>query len=182
MYLEGLSMVKTAVKQCVLVVALSLTMLFLLANRRADVVRANYSNINVEAQDQGEKTSEQTFKNIQVLKGLPASQIESVMNLFVVSLGARCETCHVREGNNWSFEKDDKPAKKTAREMIQMVLNINKESFGGRSQVTCNTCHRGQNHPVAIPTEAQIKESKDRAATQQGQTGAQESLPTVDQV
>src|SRR5262249_38789814 len=115
------------------------------------------------------------------LKGLPASQVNSVMNFIRGSLGARCEDCHVREGNTWSFEKDDKPAKRTGREMIKMVLNINKDNFGGRAQVTCNTCHRAQNRPVAIPTEDQIKEFQDRTATQQS-TGKSEQMTGVDTI
>src|SRR4029078_3467535 len=45
-----------------------------------------------------------------------------------------------------------KPAKVTARRMIQMVIDLNKNSFGGRTAVTCNSCHRGSSRPVAIPT------------------------------
>jgi photosynthetic reaction center cytochrome c subunit len=35
--------------------------------------------------------------------------------------------------------------------MIRMVLAINRESFEGRTEVTCNTCHRGREHPVRVP-------------------------------
>jgi hypothetical protein len=35
--------------------------------------------------------------------------------------------------------------------MIRMVLSINKQNFEGRTAVSCNTCHRGQEHPVRIP-------------------------------
>ena len=35
--------------------------------------------------------------------------------------------------------------------MIAMTADLNKESFGGRSTVTCFTCHQGENHPNRIP-------------------------------
>src|ERR1700704_6128261 len=49
-----------------------------------------------------EKTVEQTRKNIQVLKGLPESQLGTVMNYIAVSMGRRCDFCHVNKGGTWS--------------------------------------------------------------------------------
>ena len=92
---------------------------------------------------------DQTRKNIQVLKGLPESQIFMLMNAVSQSLGVTCDHCHVRaekltaEGSRWAFERDDRPAKLTARRMMQMVLALNQNSFGGKTGVTCYTCHRG---------------------------------------
>jgi hypothetical protein len=98
---------------------------------------------------QPEKTAEQAFKNIKVLQGMPASQMLPVMHLMRASLGTRCDFCHVAEGNR--YDLDTKKEKETARAMIRMVLAINKESFEGRTVVTCNTCHRGQERPVRVP-------------------------------
>ncbi len=69
------------------------------------------------------------------------------MQFIAASLGVECEFCHVEH----KFEADDKPAKKTARKMIAMTLAINKDSFNGRKEVTCYTCHRGGNDPVGVP-------------------------------
>src|SRR5262249_48599320 len=66
------------------------------------------------------KTAEQVFKNIQVLKGTPADQLQPAMQFISSSLGVECEFCHVRD----QFEKDDKKAKATARTMIQMQMAI----------------------------------------------------------
>lgn len=99
-----------------------------------------------------EPTAEQKYKNIQILKGLPASQLPALMHLFNASLGVRCDHCHVRnDKNEMEWDKDDKQDKKVARKMIQMTLDINKASFSGKTEVTCYTCHQGQAHPPAIP-------------------------------
>jgi len=97
-----------------------------------------------------EKTVEQVKKNIQVLKGLPASQLTPVMNYFASSLGVRCDHCHMIDTTGWYMEKDDKPAKGTARKMIQMVMDLNAKSFEGRNEVTCYTCHHGSTEPATI--------------------------------
>ena len=69
------------------------------------------------------------------------------MQFISASLGVECNFCHV-EGK---FDSDDKPAKKTARQMIAMTLAIDKDSFNGRKEVTCYSCHRGSNDPVGTP-------------------------------
>jgi photosynthetic reaction center cytochrome c subunit len=93
------------------------------------------------------KTTEQVFKNITELKGIPADQLMPTMQFISASLGVQCDTCHVAG----KPESDDKRAKKTAREMIAMTMAINKNSFRGNTQVTCYSCHRGAERPVAIP-------------------------------
>ncbi|HEY9231710.1 MAG TPA: c-type cytochrome, partial [Blastocatellia bacterium] len=92
-----------------------------------------------------EKTTEQMYRNIQVLKGLPASELQGIMALMTGALGVRCNYCHVNP-----FDKDEKPAKQTARAMMQMVFDLNKDRFAGRTAITCYTCHRGQPKPVAV--------------------------------
>ena len=105
----------------------------------------------VAAEDQ--KTAEQAFKNIQVFKGMPESQLVGAMGYMGASLGAKdCGYCHVRGEKEMEWEKDDNPKKQTSRKMVQMVLDINKTSFNGRPEVTCYTCHQGHERPVAIPS------------------------------
>ena len=93
------------------------------------------------------KTAGQAFKNIHVLKDIPADQLIPSMQFITYSLGVECDFCHVER----EFDKDDKKTKKTAREMMQMMFAINKNNFEGEREVTCNTCHRGSPHPQAIP-------------------------------
>jgi outer membrane lipoprotein-sorting protein len=96
-----------------------------------------------------DKPVETVRKNIQVLKGMPDSQLLPVMHLMRTSLGVRCDFCHIAE--NGKYNLDDKKAKATARQMIQMTFAINKANFNGETEVTCNTCHRGSTRPVAVP-------------------------------
>jgi hypothetical protein len=96
------------------------------------------------------KTAGQVQKNIQALKDLPASQLDMVMDLIAASLGVRCGYCHTQDSSGWHFEKDDKIEKKKARKMIQMVMDVNTRAFGGRTAVTCYTCHHGSTEPVEV--------------------------------
>ena len=95
----------------------------------------------------GEKKAEEQFKNIQVLKGVPADQIFPTMQFITASLGVECDFCHVQG----AFEKDDKKPKATARKMMEMMFAINKDNFEGHREVTCYSCHRGNAEPVGIP-------------------------------
>jgi hypothetical protein len=95
----------------------------------------------------GQKLAEEQFKNIQALKGIPADQLIPAMQFISASLGVECDFCHVHE----KMDSDDKKPKKTARQMITMMLDIDKNNFDGRLEVTCYTCHRGAAMPVSIP-------------------------------
>jgi photosynthetic reaction center cytochrome c subunit len=107
----------------------------------------------------------QTHKNLTVLNDVSADQIGPAMQFISLSLGVECTFCHVAG----KMESDDKPAKKTAREMITMTGEINKAHFGGRRQMTCYSCHRGSAHPVAIPavleSDAPVKAAAPPATT-----------------
>ena len=97
------------------------------------------------------KLAEEQFKNIKILKGIPAEQVFPAMQFITASLGVDCEFCHVRDGQHMIFDKDDKKPKLAARKMIEMMNAINKDNFKGEREVTCNTCHRGAAHPVGVP-------------------------------
>jgi hypothetical protein len=92
--------------------------------------------------------AEQVYSNIQAFRGTPAEQILPAMELIAASLGVACDHCHVGGGE---FESDDKPAKRTAREMIAMMRSINRDNFDGERRVTCWSCHRGGQRPAAEP-------------------------------
>jgi len=92
------------------------------------------------------RTAEQAFKNIKVIKSMPAGQLQGAMNFIAASLGVDCSYCHTPP----AMEKDDKPTKETARRMLAMVNEINK-NFDDKTVVNCATCHRGKTKPVFSP-------------------------------
>jgi photosynthetic reaction center cytochrome c subunit len=108
---------------------------------------AQSSTVSAGTTANGPRKAEEEFKNIQVLKGLPADQLIPGMQFITASLGVECQFCHV-EG---AFEKDDKKPKQTARKMMEMMFAINKNSFEGHREVTCYSCHRGRTGPVGVP-------------------------------
>ena len=94
--------------------------------------------------------SPEKYKNIQVLTNVPADQMDATMHYVSASVGMACADCHVRETSGQiSFEKDDKRAKQTARQMMKMVYAINAGGFG--VQAECATCHSGNNRPAGLP-------------------------------
>src|SRR5580693_10148796 len=97
------------------------------------------------------KLAEEQFKNIKVLKGVPADLVRPSMLFITASLGVECEYCHVRGEKGLEFDKDDKKTKVTARKMMEMMFAINKENFEGHREVTCYSCHRGSADPVGTP-------------------------------
>jgi photosynthetic reaction center cytochrome c subunit len=129
-----------------------------------------------------EKTVEQVQKNIKVLNGMPQSQLIPAMNFMSASLGVRCTYCHINKEGKWDFVSDEKPEKNTAREMIKMVLALNKDNFKGNTEVSCYTCHRGRTHPASVP-ELPIPVVTPQPAAQETKPGeTKPAVPTADQI
>ena len=90
------------------------------------------------------------YKNIQVLTNVQADQLDATMRYVSASTSLKCSDCHVQEATGqWSYEKDDKRTKQTARNMMKMVIGINAANYG--VQVQCETCHAGHNRPTGLP-------------------------------
>jgi len=137
----------------------------------------------------GPKMAEEQFKNIKVLKGVPADQVFPAMQFITVSLGVECDFCHVQgAGGKLEFDKDDKKPKQTARKMMEMMFAINKDNFDGHREVTCNSCHRGSTDPVGTPAvmteEPKVEAKAAPAETKRGEGGqAKEATgPSADQL
>ena len=128
---------------------------------------------------QNEKPVEQVRKNIQVLKGMPDSQLLSVMHQMRTALGVRCDSCHIAE--NGKYWMDDKPEKQTARRMLRMTMEINRANFDGKPVVTCNTCHRGQTEPVAVPSIGQGA-FENTTSIDETAKSSDPALPSADQI
>lgn len=95
----------------------------------------------------------EAFKNIQILKGVTAGELNATMADFSSSLGVDCTFCHDLSG----FDKDTRPQKITARKMLKMTTVVAREHFGGKSPVNCYTCHRGQIQTPATAAEESKK-------------------------
>lgn len=105
------------------------------------------------------KTGSDKFKNLQVLpKDITEDSLDKVMDGFTADLGVDCKYCHVRDkkADSMIYDKDDKPEKEIARNMMRMTADINKKYFQFNETatalqvqaVTCFTCHRKEPMPV----------------------------------
>ncbi len=96
--------------------------------------------------------AESVFKNLRVLRGMPAGRIPRIMNIgFARSLGVTCDYCHLL--GEW--ERDDKPKKEITRRMWEMMSTINNELLARiqglqspQPAANCTTCHRGAIKPA----------------------------------
>ena len=86
-------------------------------------------------------------KNLQVLKDVPQDQLMLTMQYIAASLGVNCTFCHV-QGQN---DLDDKETKRTAREMMKMVADVNGKFFDGKDRLSCASCHNGHSKPLRTP-------------------------------
>jgi hypothetical protein len=141
------------------------------------VVREVKAQSGATAAPGAEKKAEEQFKNIQVLKGVPADQIFPTMQFITASLGVECDFCHVQG----AFDKDDKKPKAKARKMMEMMFAINKDNFEGHRAVTCYSCHRGSTSPVAIPV-VMSEESTDLAGPKKPEEIKEAGGPSADQL
>jgi hypothetical protein len=95
--------------------------------------------------------SDQVFKNIQVLKGIPVDDFMGTMGVMSAAVGFDCSECHNQAGTsnvNWAA---DNGKKIMARRMVTMMAAINRDNFQGRQVVTCWSCHRGRDRPLTTP-------------------------------
>src|SRR5262245_27484742 len=133
-----------------------------------------------------QRMSEQAFKNITVLKGIPVDEFMATMGFISASTNYNCFDCHVEpklEGD-WGPYAQDTPRKETARRMIQMVQSINQTNFKGVRVVTCYTCHRNlQGAPRITPRLAeQYGEPPDPDPNEVEITRQASGAPSADQV
>jgi hypothetical protein len=95
--------------------------------------------------------ADSVFKNIKILKGVPAGRLISIMDKgYANSLGVTCGYCH--ENEHWDLET--KPNKEITREMAGMTGTINNQllkninGLSANAIVNCTTCHRGSTKPA----------------------------------
>jgi photosynthetic reaction center cytochrome c subunit len=100
--------------------------------------------------------------NVKVIpRTTPVMQLVGTMRNITFALGVRCQFCHVGEEGlpleKFDFAKDEKRTKLVARQMMQMVAEINRrvdtlprDPARKAAEVTCATCHRGVSRPVPL--------------------------------
>lgn len=80
------------------------------------------------------------------LKVLTAENLMAQMQTFPIALGVEnqggCNFCHEADRS-----LDTKPTKLKARQMIELVADINRKFGDGQTHVSCWTCHQGSKMP-----------------------------------
>jgi hypothetical protein len=106
-----------------------------------------------------------TFQNLQHYpKDISRDELILQMRQFSFALGVRCQYCHAGgDGISFDgvkFESDEKIPKVKARQMLQMVNEINTKVLAGISprvdppvRIACVTCHRGSPVPRTLEDE-----------------------------
>jgi len=100
-----------------------------------------------------EVKSNPAFSNLKILpKDISEEDLMHVMHSFNASLGVKCGFCHAPGADGkLNFASDENKHKNVARGMMKMTMGINKKYFKIKDpkefQVTCFTCHRGNEHP-----------------------------------
>ena len=106
------------------------------------VIMVTVSPIRLNAQGKGGGKSSPP-KNLKVLT---PENFMAQMRTFPVALGVEnqgsCNFCHEADRS-----LDTKPTKVKARQMIEMVADINAKFGDGKVHVTCWTCHLGSTKP-----------------------------------
>lgn len=93
-------------------------------------------------------------QNLQVLPAeTNLKDLKKIMVGVASALGVKCTFCHDVK----NYPSDEMEHKKEARKMFAMVKSINAEFFAYEDapQITCYTCHAGQEEPVhefVLPT------------------------------
>jgi len=110
--------------------------------------------------------------NLQIIpKDAPREQVLATMQSISAALGVQCNYCHVMEGRGGrnDMASDEKPAKKTARQMMVFARELNEKlpavvgkAGNETTRVGCMTCHRG----LAIPK--QLTQVLNEAVTAKG--------------
>src|SRR6266700_7015752 len=104
----------------------------------------NIASADGQAAPAKQLMSEQAFKNVTVLKGIPVDEFMATMGFISASTNYNCTDCHVesRVEGDWSAYAQETPRKATARRMILMLQAINQTNIGATRAVTCYTFHR----------------------------------------
>lgn len=140
----------------------------------AVLVAASFASAQGQPAAGGGQQTPPPMSNLQVFpKDTPRPQVIAAMQAIAQSLGVQCNYCHVQEGRGGrnDFATDEKPTKKTARQMMVFARDLNAKlpevvgkSASDTTRVGCATCHRG------VPIPKQITDIVTDAAASGGAT------------
>ena len=136
------------------------------------VVAATPFALNPGPHAQGRFEWPEKAENLKVLpKDFPKERLRAVMTGFTRALGVRCSHCHVGEEgqplSTYDFPSDENPKKNIARDMLEMLGDINKDlkkmELAGEDRVNmwCHTCHGGRALPRRLSEELILTYEKD---------------------
>jgi len=121
----------------------------------------------------------QELKNLKVFPPDTEKRVLiDAMKQWTDALGVRCTYCHVQkvpgDFQSFDFASDDLEHKETARRMLRMVQDLNKDVLPQAAgeddaHVSCVTCHRGLTNPATLDQVIL------RKATSEGSTAAVET-------
>jgi hypothetical protein len=105
----------------------------------------------------------QKERNLKVLpQDISDVKLDSIMQSYNIALGVDCKFCHQPFNNlifgakdSIDFVSDKNPMKENARDMMRMVIDINKRYFYFDTlqrpeylrTITCKNCHQGHEIP-----------------------------------
>lgn len=119
---------------------------FGVAAAAALAIAAGVTHVGAQPPAEGTVLAGQKFKNIKVLKQLPADKLIPVMHEWNDALGVKCDFCHVKDRSS-----DEKPTKNAARTMVNLTKDLNKRYKFLHDQASCYMCHHGKPEPEFHP-------------------------------
>src|SRR5579863_3283889 len=82
-------------------------------------VLAMTAGISHARQAEKPQLSEEAFKNVRVLKGIPVDEFMDTMGMFSAATNMNCVDCHTEDSTaSWEKFAKDTPPKETARRMV----------------------------------------------------------------
>ena len=133
--------------------------LLLKLNRKLMVIAAMIVVVMIGVAGTTPTKQSNVYKNLKIMpQDITKEQMHDIMEgQFGDALGVKCDYCHAKDpaADHPDFASDANPKKDIAREMMTMVLQMNKENFKVQKPligdslmvVTCYTCHHGSAFP-----------------------------------
>ena len=133
--------------------------LLLKANKQLIVITSMVIIVVVGVAGTTAPSPKHLYKNLKILpQDISSEAMDEIMDVqFGDALGVKCDYCHAKEpgAEHPDFASDANSRKNIAREMMNMVLQLNKVDFKVQKPligdslmvVNCYTCHHGEAFP-----------------------------------